>query len=109
MTGPGSILAVVSADRTTIPLPEALPGLLRERGLSLRGLARRADADPSHLSRVIRRRSNKKPSPALAARLALALDLPSDYFAEFREAAVIDEVRGDGELRDKLYDELGRS
>jgi transcriptional regulator with XRE-family HTH domain len=99
----------LSSERTTTPLPEALSELIRERGLSLRGLARRADADPAHLSRVIRRHSNKRASPELAVRLALALDLPSDYFAEVRERAVIAEVRGDGELRDRLYDELKRS
>ena len=41
--------------------------LMADRGLSLRGLARAADYDPSHLSKILSGR--KPPSPYLAARL----------------------------------------
>src|SRR5260370_38761201 len=41
--------------------------LMADRGLSLRGLARAAGYDPSHLSKILSGR--KPPSPYLAARL----------------------------------------
>jgi len=39
-------------------------------------------------------------------RVADALELPHDYFPELREAAVIERLKTDPELRDKLYREL---
>lgn len=88
---------------TATPLAEALPQLITERGLTMRGLARRCGVDPAHLSRVIRAHENKKASSDLARRVALALDLPQDYFPEYREGSVIDWIRGKPELRDELY------
>jgi hypothetical protein len=38
---------------------------------------------------VLRRVSYKTPSPDLARRVAVALDLPPDYFPEYREGFVI--------------------
>ena len=35
-----------------------------------------------------------------------ALGLPRDFFPEYRESAVIDRLRRDGDLRDELYDRL---
>jgi hypothetical protein len=60
-----------------------------------------------HLSRILRRSDYKGVSPELAGRVAQALDLPIDYFPEFREGAVIARVKQDSRYRDRLYDELG--
>jgi hypothetical protein len=35
------------------------------------------------------------------------LNLPPGYFPEVREAAVVERLRADPELRDKLYQQLG--
>jgi transcriptional regulator with XRE-family HTH domain len=94
--------------RTTRPFTDELPRLLRERGISLRALAEEVGVSDSHLSRVLRRADYKRASTELMTRIAKALDLPSDYFAEVREAFVVDRVRSDRKLRDELYDRLRR-
>ncbi len=72
--------------------------------MSLRKLAQRADVNPSHLSRVLRRANYKTPSGELVRRIALALDLPHDYFPEFRESVVFQTIKESEELRDELYE-----
>ena len=83
-----------------------MPRLLRDRGMSLRALARQVGISDSHLSRVLRRADYKKASPELTARVAVALQLPEDYFPEFREAYVLDRVKSDSKLRNDLYAQL---
>jgi transcriptional regulator with XRE-family HTH domain len=92
--------------RSNRPFVEELPELLRERGLSLRKLAQRADLNPSHLSRVLRRVDYKTPSGELVRRIAVALDLPYDYFPEYRASVVFEKISADGALRDELYERL---
>ena len=64
------------------------------------------DLNPSHLSRVLRGAEGSRPSTDLISRIAKALNLPAGYFPELREAAVIEKLRSDPELRDGLYDQL---
>jgi len=91
---------------TDQPFVQELPRLLRERGYSLRRLAREAGVDPSHLSRVLRRASYKTPSGELTRKVAEALALPKDYFPEYRQAVVLERIRTDSRLRERLYAEL---
>jgi transcriptional regulator with XRE-family HTH domain len=119
---PLSIWSIVSTDRnaagtrdtqsvtrwTDRPFVEELPDLLSQRQLSLTRLAQRIDLNPSHLSRVLRRANYKTPSAELTRKVALALDLPPDYFPEYREGLVIDRVKADATLRDELYVRLTR-
>ncbi len=60
----------------------------------------------SHLWRVIRRANKKTVSGELAERIALALDLPPDWFPETRQARLFEYVRADIALCDRLYDEF---
>jgi len=90
------------------PFVDEVPRLLQERNLSLRALARLTGVADSHLSRVLRHVGYKSPSADLARRVALALDLPEDYFPEFRQAFVVERVRGDPQLREELYTRLRR-
>ena len=94
------------ADRTDTPFVDELPRLLRERGMSLRELARRIEISDSHLSRVVRHADYKSASPRLIGRIARELRLPVDYFPEYREAFVVERVRRDARLRDGLYSVL---
>jgi len=82
---------------------------MSERGISLRTLATAAHVDPGHLSRVLRSKRYKTPSGDLARRVAVALDLPEDFFPEYREALVIGRIRDNPDLRDRLYVCLSRS
>lgn len=97
----------MDSHHTQKPFAEELPALLAERGMSIRALARAAGVNDAHLSRVLRGIGYRtRPSQDLARRVAEALDLPSDYFVEFREAAVVDEVQKNAALRERLYAEL---
>lgn len=102
------ILRRVATTQTEEPFVEAVPRLLKEHGLSLRALAREAGVSHSFLSRVLRERDYKRAGPELARRTAIALDLPADYFAEYREGVVIDEIRRNPRLRNDLYRRLRR-
>ncbi len=96
----------MATPRTNRSFVVEVPKLLKSRGLSIRALARAAGVTDAHLSRVLRRVSYKTPGGDLARRVAVALDLPHDYFPEYREAFVVDRVRKDGRLRDEVYDRL---
>jgi transcriptional regulator with XRE-family HTH domain len=98
----------VAANRTNRRFIEELPVLLRERQMSLRALAREVGVTDAHLSRVLRQVGHKTPSADLARRVAVALGLRPDYFPEFREGVVVERVRKDAKLRDRLYDEMSR-
>ncbi len=93
---------------TNTPFADEVPPLLAERGMSVRALAREAGVSQPHLSRVLRRVDYKTPSLELCRAVAEALDLPEDYFPEFREAAVARELAADPLFRDRLYRQLNK-
>jgi transcriptional regulator with XRE-family HTH domain len=97
---------VVAPRQTNRPLAEELPNLLRDKRMSLRRLATAAHVDHGHLSRVLRRQRGKTAGPDLARRVAEALDLPADFFPEYREWVVIERIQADPSLRDELYRKL---
>lgn len=80
---------------------EVLRELLAERGLTLRGFAAQIGVSQPHLTNVVH--GKKEPTGELARRVASGLELPEDFFAEAREAAVIDAMRNDPPLRERLY------
>jgi transcriptional regulator with XRE-family HTH domain len=81
---------------------EALPELLAERKLSLRALAQEVGGlDHSYLSRMLR--GSVPVHVGHAERIARYLELPPDYFPEIREGRVLDAVKADPKLRDKVY------
>ena len=99
----------MATKQTDRAFADEVPLLLKERGLSLRALARRVGVSDSYLSRVLRRADYKTPSPQLTQRVAKVFGLPADYFPEFREAFVIERIRSDGQLRNSLYSRLVRA
>lgn len=99
----------MSSQRSERPFDKELPALIKERGLSIRAVARSAEVDPGHLSRVLRGARGKNVSPDLAGRVAKALGLPEDYFPEWREAVIVDRIREDPKLRDQIYDRVRRA
>jgi transcriptional regulator with XRE-family HTH domain len=75
--------------------------------MSHRQLAASIDLPQSYLSLVLN--GKRSPSQKLLERSARALDLPDDYFPEYREHVVADALKRDGKLRDRIYDSLLRS
>lgn len=94
--------------RTNESFVDVVPRLLEARGWSIRQLAREAGVEPGHLWKVLRRRNYKTAGAAMAGRVAVALDLPVDYFPEYREGSVIEQIRSDPALRDAAYDRIAR-
>jgi transcriptional regulator with XRE-family HTH domain len=73
----------------------------------MRAIARAAGVSDAHLSRLVRGVGYRtRPSADLARRVAEALNLPFDYFVEYREAVVVDAIRNDPKLREQLYKRL---
>jgi transcriptional regulator with XRE-family HTH domain len=85
---------------------EEVPRLLAEREMSVRALEQTVGLSHGFLSRVLRQRDYKSPSPDLTRRVATALDLPPDFLPETRESFVCERVRRDPKLRERLYDQL---
>lgn len=104
----GSEILPLVPRRSQRPFVEEVPRLLEARGMTLRGLARDAGVNPSFLSRVLNQRRSKKPSAELVRNVAQALGLPDDYFPEYREAAVIEAVKRNAGLRERLYRRVAR-
>jgi transcriptional regulator with XRE-family HTH domain len=93
--------------RTEVPFREELPRLLAGERMSLRELSRRIGINQSYLTSVLQGR--RAPSRRLLEGAASALELPHDYFREYREAVVVERVRADPQLRERVYALLGRS
>lgn len=88
------------------PLIDALRERMRERRMSQRALAARAHVDRGHLSRAFRGVNGKDFSPQLAARLAQVLGLSADSSPALREYEVIQRIKLDPELRDRVYQQI---
>jgi transcriptional regulator with XRE-family HTH domain len=92
--------------RSSVAFADQLPVLMRERHLTTNRLAGMVGVSQSHLWRVLRGADQKTVGGELAARVALALGLPEDWFVETRRARLFDLLGSDAELCDRLYDEL---
>jgi transcriptional regulator with XRE-family HTH domain len=95
------------SDRTNRRFADEVSRLLKDRGMSATALAERAGLSQSHLSRLLRHADYKKtPSRVLTRSVARALDLPDDYFREYREAYVVEQIHKSARVSDELYDLL---
>ena len=95
------------AARTNRSFADEVNRLLEDRGLSASALARQVGVSQGHLSRLLRQADYRRsPSLRLARSVARALDLPDDYFSEYREAYVVERIQKSSRLRDELYDML---
>ena len=96
----------MSKKRTPRPFSEELPDLLQDRGISVRTLARTVGVGDDHLSRILRGARGKRATSELTRRVAIALNLPEDYFPEARLAFIMERLGDHAALRDKVYDQL---
>ena len=86
---------------TRAPFREELPRLLAEREMSQRELARRIGVNQSYLTFVLK--GARTPSRRLLEGASKVLELPLEYFREYRETIVIERVRADPDVVDRLY------
>jgi transcriptional regulator with XRE-family HTH domain len=80
--------------------------------MSRRELARRVGVSPSYLSFVLqppKSRTARVPSRKLIGKTSRALGLPADYFREEREARVVEKMRADPKLLERIYAMVMRS
>jgi transcriptional regulator with XRE-family HTH domain len=82
---------------------DAVADLMEHRGWSQRDLSAAVGVDPAHVSRLLRWGSRLRVTPRLLARVARALDVRPEYFPEYREWRVVEAVRTDPSLRERLY------
>jgi transcriptional regulator with XRE-family HTH domain len=87
--------------RTQAAFREELPRLLAEREMSGRALAGAIGVNQSYLTFVLQGR--RAPSRRLLEGTAKALKLPADHFREYREMIVVDALKNDAELLDRVY------
>jgi transcriptional regulator with XRE-family HTH domain len=85
---------------------DAVEELLLERGWSQRELAATVGVDPAHISRLLKRGSRLRATPQLMTRIACALGVEPEYFAEYREWCVLEAVRHNPTLRERLFARL---
>jgi transcriptional regulator with XRE-family HTH domain len=88
------------------PFHEAVGDLMYERGWSQRDLSAAVGVDPAHISRLLKRGSRLRATPELLARVARAFDLQPEFFAEYREWCVLEALRRNPTLRERLYTRL---
>lgn len=93
--------------RTEKEFGEELRALLDQRGISLRKFAKAVGVPQPYLSRTLS--GERPPSMKLLTGAADELGLRPDYFAEYRRQIVIEAIKADGKLRDRIYDQLRKS
>jgi transcriptional regulator with XRE-family HTH domain len=89
--------------RTNQAFRDAVADLLDEREWSQRDLSAVVGVDPAHVSRLLKRGSRLRATPQLIARVARALEVEPEFFVEYREWCVLEAVRGNPSLRERLY------
>ena len=91
----------MAAKRAQLPFRDELPRLLRDNGISGRELAKQVGIDQSYVSLVLN--GQRAPSRKLLERSAEALGLPAAYWREFREQVVLERIRADAALLERVY------
>lgn len=87
--------------RTQLPFPDALDEALARANSGVRDLGRRLALDPTFLSRL---KARTRPVPdGLPERVAVELGLPEDYFPETRIARIVERLRAEPELLERMY------
>ena len=84
------------------PFGPAVARLMRERGLSYRGLARETGLSAGYLNHLVQG-TRPAPSDEVLERLAAALGVTVDRFTEHRLRRVVEGLAGRPELVDRLY------
>ena len=96
----------MATKRTDNSFGDSWRALFEENGWTQKGVAIEVGIDPSFFSKALRQKDYKRLNADWIAGISEMADLPRDYFPEVREAAVVDAIRSDPKLRDRLFDEL---
>jgi transcriptional regulator with XRE-family HTH domain len=82
---------------------EAVGELMDSRGWCQRDVSAAVGVDPAHVSRLLKRGSRLRPTPQLMTRVADAFEVDPEYFVEYREWCVLEAVRRNPSLRERLF------
>src|SRR5688500_2294815 len=91
----------MAAQQTADPFPIEVKRLIKERGLTMRGLAAEASIDPGLLVRALQ--GKKRRSPNVIAAVGAALGLPPFYSLEARANVLTVLMEKDPALVNELY------
>ena len=86
------------------PFGSAVARLMRERGLSYRGLARETGLSAGYLNHLVQG-TRPPPSDTVLERLAAALGVDVAHFTEHRLRRVVERLEESPEMVDRLYTE----
>jgi transcriptional regulator with XRE-family HTH domain len=92
------------SDAPSEPFGTAVARLMRERGLSYRGLARETGLSAGYLNHLVQG-TRPTPSDAVLERLAAALGVEVDHFTEHRLRRVVERLGEHPEMVDRLFRE----
>lgn len=90
---------------TALPFPEALRELMAERRISFRRLATRTKLSAGYLNHLACG-SRPVPSDAVIRNISRSLRVKPEYFFEYRQRGLLDQLERSPNLIDKLYDYL---
>jgi plasmid maintenance system antidote protein VapI len=82
---------------------DAVGELMDERGWCQRDLSAAVGVDPAHISRLLKSGSRLRATPQLMMRVARAFEVDPEYFVEYREWCVLEAVRRNPSLRERLF------
>lgn len=94
------------AARSQIRFSDSWRELFKEKGWTQKHVAVTAGIDPSFFSKALRGEGYKKLNADWIAAISEMAGLPRDFYPEVREDAVVEAVRCDPALRDRLFAEL---
>ncbi|HUZ83201.1 MAG TPA: helix-turn-helix transcriptional regulator [Gaiellales bacterium] len=95
------------AGRASIPFRAGLETLMRERGISYRGLGERIGLSAGYINHMVHG-NRPVPSDELIVRIAETLGVEPDTFTEYRIRRIDAELERRPELADRTYRELCR-
>jgi transcriptional regulator with XRE-family HTH domain len=89
------------------PFGETLTALMKEEGVTFRGLAQRSGLSAGYLNHIVHG-NRPVPSDDVLARIAAALGVEPEHFREYRIRVITERLERMPELVDELYERLRR-
>lgn len=89
------------------PFGETLMELMKEQGVTFRGLAQRTGLSAGYLNHIVHG-NRPVPSNEILGKLAEALGVEPEHFREYRLRMITERLERMPDLVDELFEKLGR-